>query len=150
MHPPPKQLLQFLTPYDRAVQDLALAVRSLVLDELAPCHETMYDAYSAVALGYGPTDRLKDGICHVAVYSKHVNLGFNRGAELADPDRILHGTGKWIRHVTIKSLDDLERPAIRKYLQRAKQAGIKSSDAAWPAKVISTVRGNYPTKRRPG
>jgi hypothetical protein len=35
--------------------------------------------------------------------SKHVNLGFNYGAELPDPSKLLEGTGKLYRHVKIKS-----------------------------------------------
>ena len=62
---------------------------------------------------------MKDGFCHVVAYSTHVNLGFNRGAELPDPARILKGTGKAIRHMTIRSHEDLDSPVIRRYLQAA-------------------------------
>ena len=92
-YPPPPELIKFLKPYDPEIQKLALGVRSLVLEEMAPCHENIYDAYSAVAIGYGTSDRLKDGIFHVAVYAKHVNLGFNHGATLDDPLGILEGAG---------------------------------------------------------
>src|ERR1700740_633655 len=102
-YPPPADLKKLLRPYDREVQKLALSVRALGLAELAPCYENIYDAYSAVAIGYGPSDRLGDGICHIAVYSKHVNLGFNYGAMLPDPKKILKGTGSSIRHITIKT-----------------------------------------------
>src|ERR1700740_3268956 len=96
-YPPPADLKKFLRPYDREVQKLALSVRALVLAEMAPCYENIYDAYSAVAIGYGPSDRVSDGIFHIAVYSKHVNLGFNDGASLADPKGILQGNGNRIR-----------------------------------------------------
>ena len=97
---------------------------SLVLEEMAPCHENIYDAYSAVAIGYGPTDRLKDGVFHIAVYANHVNLGFNHGAALDDPLGILQGAGNQIRHVTIKTPADLERPEIRSYIKRARKLAI--------------------------
>ena len=48
---PPAALSEFLKPYDREVQKLALDLRALVLEEMAPCHENIYDAYSAVAIG---------------------------------------------------------------------------------------------------
>lgn len=38
---------------------------------------------------------------YVNVFSKHVNVGFYQGALLADPARILHGDGKWMRHVKL-------------------------------------------------
>src|SRR5437762_9502559 len=90
-HPPPAALKKFLRPYDKQVQDLALRLRALLLAEMAPCYENIYDAYSAVAIGY-------DNIFHIAVYSQHVNLGFNEGATLEDPKGILIGDGKRIRH----------------------------------------------------
>jgi hypothetical protein len=154
-HPPPAALVKFLKPYDRAIQDLALKLRSLVLEEMAPCYENIYDAYSAVAIGYGTSDRLRDGIFHIAVYTKHVNLGFNHGATLADPLGILKGTGNQIRHISIKTPADLARPEIRVYVRRARKVAIddarKLGDAA-PKNiegVVSTVKAIYPKRRRP-
>src|ERR687884_241193 len=95
-YPVPAALKKFLKPYDREVRDLALSLRALVLAEMAPCYENIYDAYSAVAIGYGASDRLSDGIFHIAVYTKHVNLGFNDGATLHDPKGILQGSGSRI------------------------------------------------------
>ena len=153
----PPALRKFLEPYDREVRDLALKLRALVIEEMAPCYENIYDAYSAVAIGYGTSERLSDGVCHIAVYSKHVNLGFNDGATLADPKKILKGIGKSIRHITIKKTSDLARPEIRSYLRRARKA---ASQAGKPRRteqtsqlkdkqVISVVRAIYPRKRRP-
>src|SRR6184192_4490763 len=120
-YPPPAALKKFLKPYDREVRDLALQLRALLLEEMAPCYENIYDAYSAVAVGYGTSDKLRDGIFHIAVYSKHVNLGFNEGATLPDPKRILQGNGNQIRHITIKSVEDIKRPELRAYIRRAKK-----------------------------
>ena len=153
-HKPPAALIKFLKPYDREVQKLALDLRALVLEEMAPCHENIYDAYSAVAIGYGPTDRVSDGIFHIAVYTKGVNLGFNQGATLADPSGILEGTGKQIRHIKIRSPSDLERPELRGYVRRARQVAIDDArklGKTAPAVdgVISTVKAIYARKRRP-
>ncbi len=160
---PPPALIKFLKPYDRAVQKLALQLRAQVLQELAPCYENIYDAYSAVAIGYGSSDRFTDGICHIAVYAKHVNLGFNYGASLNDPAGVLQGTGKRIRHITIKTLADLARPEIRAFLRRAQELALEDAhklgenrvrpEMATPQKpgnVVSVVKAVYPKKRRPG
>lgn len=148
---PPKELLEFLQPYDPKIRKLALALRTLVIEEMAPCCENIYDAYNAVAIGYGPTDRLKDGVFHIAVYPKHVNLGFNKGASLADPKGILKGTGKAIRHLTMSSLADVARPEVRSYVRRArKAAGHPAPETAGSGRVVSVVKAIYPTRRRPG
>jgi hypothetical protein len=154
-YPPPADLKKFLRPYDRDVQKLALRVRALVLEEMAPCYENIYDAYSAVAIGYGTSERLGDGIFHVAVYSRHVNLGFNDGATLDDPKGILEGKGNRIRHISIKSESDLARPEIRAYIRRAKKKALAEArklgekPSPKPAGVISTVKAIYAKKRRP-
>src|SRR5215471_5644428 len=148
-YPPPADLKKFLRAYDRDVQRLALNLRALVLDEMAPCYENIYDAYSAVAIGYGTSDRLGDGVFHIAVYSSHVNLGFNDGATLADPKGILQGKGNRIRHISIKSESDLARPEIRAYIRRAKKKALAEArklgekPPAKPAGVISTVKAVY-------
>jgi hypothetical protein len=154
-YPPPPELINFLGPYDREIQDLALKLRVLVLEEMTPCYENIYDAYNAVAIGYGSSDRLQDGVLHVAVYAKHVNLGFNEGATLDDPLGILMGAGKRIRHITINTPADIARPEIRAYIRRARKLAAddahKLGDTP-PKKikgVVSTVKAIYPKKRRP-
>src|SRR5579871_5914457 len=92
-YPAPKELIRYLKPFDPAVRDLALATRQTVLEEMTPCVETVVDAYSAVAIGFGPSGKLSEDICHVATYTKGVNLGFNRGARMADPEGVLEGSG---------------------------------------------------------
>jgi hypothetical protein len=154
-YPPPAALKKFLKPYDREVQNLALSLRALLLEEMAPCYENIYDAYSAVAIGYGASEKLGDGIFHLAVYSRHVNLGFNDGATLADPKQILQGNGNRIRHITIKSESDLARPEIRAYIRRAKKKAsaearkLGEKPLKKPAGVVSTVKAIYARKRRP-
>ncbi len=160
MYPPPSDLIKFLKPYDPAIRKLALQVRAVVLEELAPCHENIYDAYSAVAIGYGSSDRLRDGICHVAVFTKHVNLGFNQGVLLKDPDGVLQGAGKQIRHLKIRTAADLARPEVQGFLKSALQLAREDArklgetslaEAARGKKprVISTVKAVYKKKRRP-
>jgi hypothetical protein len=147
-YPPPAALKKFLRPYDKQVQDLALRLRALLLEEMAPCYENIYDAYSAVAIGY-------DDIFHIAVYSQHVNLGFNEGATLDDPKGILVGDGKRIRHISIKSVEDLKRPEIRSYIRRARKKSLAEAKKLGevpkpkPPGVVSTVKAIYPKKRRP-
>ena len=150
MYPPAKALREFLKPYDRAVRDLALALRAVVTEELVPCHETVYDGPYAVSLGYGPTGRMRDQICHVVVFARHVNLGFYYGAFLPDPDGVLEGTGSQIRHIKIQSAADMERPCIRKYLRTA----LEMADVAdTPDRVLkgltTVVKEGPPNKRRP-
>ncbi len=49
---------------------------------------------------------------YVGVYRAHVNVGFFRGAELPDPRGLLEGTGKRMRHVTIKPGSEFDSVAL--------------------------------------
>jgi hypothetical protein len=150
-YPAPRALLKFLQPYDPSIRQLALRLRAVVLNELSPCCENIYDAYSAVALGYGPTARLQHGVCHIAVYTRHVNLGFNQGATLPDPKRLLQGTGKWIRHITFRSEAEVQRPEVLQYLRRAHKLSLQDkSTPTGPRTLVSSVKRIYQKKRRPG
>ena len=117
--PPNRQLLGYLTAYDPHVSDLLLALREIVLEEAPDAIESISKGY-AVAIGFSFTGKpLKDGFCHVVAYKTHVNLGFNRGALLPDPNRVLAGSGKLIRHLAVRNRNELEHPAVRRYLQAA-------------------------------
>ena len=117
--PPDRQLITYLAPYDPQIANLALALREIVLEEAPEAIESLVNGY-AVTIGFSFTGKpLKDGFCHVVTYSTHVNLGFNRGAELQDPDKVLEGSGKSIRHIRIRNHEDLDRPLVRRFLRAA-------------------------------
>ncbi|HTV66032.1 MAG TPA: DUF1801 domain-containing protein [Bryocella sp.] len=143
--PPDQQLLSYLAAYDPHISSLTLALRELVLEEAPDAIESVVKGY-ALAIGFSFTGRpLKDGFCHVVTYSTHVNLGFNRGAQLPDPNGVLTGDGKSIRHITFQDESDLERPFVRRYLLAAiEQVGVqqplepirRTSKARKPARGI--------------
>jgi len=49
---------------------------------------------------------------YVNAFTSHVNVGFFRGAELADSAGLLEGTGKYMRHVKVKPGDGIEAKAL--------------------------------------
>jgi hypothetical protein len=59
------------------------------------------------------------GICYLQSNKADVNFGFNEGAQLNDPKRRLHGSGKSMRHVKIKNLDDLDEGYFRTLVEQA-------------------------------
>jgi len=116
---PDRRLLTYLAPYGPNITELTLALREAVLEEAPDAMESIVKGY-ALAIGFSFTGKpLKDGFCHVVTYPSHINLGFNRGALLPDPNRVLIGKGKSIRHITIRDQSELDRPLIRRYLQAA-------------------------------
>jgi len=147
--PPDHQLLSYLASYDPHISDLTLAVREMVLDEAPEAIESVSRGY-AVAIGFSFTGKpLKDGFCHIVTYSTHVNLGFNRGALLPDPNRVLKGTGKAIRHISIRNQGELDPPFVRRYLQAAiEQVGGPPLQGTPDRSRQNLVRRLRRTKRR--
>jgi hypothetical protein len=59
------------------------------------------------------------------VGKNHITFIFIRGTSLPDPKGLLEGTGKNIRHVKIKSPEDLSRPGLRELLKSAARLNAK-------------------------
>jgi hypothetical protein len=115
---PDPQVLEFIARHDGHVTDLALALRAVVLEEAPQAVEATYGNHrSAVWYGRGP--KMNDMFAYIAVAKNHVNLGFCRGASVPDPDDVLEGDGKVMRHVKFRSEADLDRPFVRRYIRAA-------------------------------
>lgn len=60
-----------------------------------------------------PTFETKDPFCFYMVGKNHVTFGFHYGTSLADPQGLLEGTGKNIRHVKLRTAQDLEQKGLK-------------------------------------
>lgn len=67
-----------------------------------------------------PTACLREAaFAYVDAFTAHVNVGFYRGAELADPARLLVGTGKYMRHVKLGPGSDVDAMALIELIEAA-------------------------------
>jgi hypothetical protein len=66
-----------------------------------------------------PTFEVEGPMCFFMAGKKHVTFGFLRGALLKDPAGLLEGTGKSLRHVKLRSVEDLKRPELKKLIGEA-------------------------------
>lgn len=101
-----------------AVQEVARAARSLIFEVLPQTVEVVWEKQKNAGYGTGPKKQTQH-FSWIMPHAGHVNLGFNYGAELSDPQGLLEGTGALFRHVKLRSLDDLRRPGLRALLQQA-------------------------------
>src|SRR6478735_6981425 len=64
-----------------------------------------------------PTACIDDaGFAYVNAFKAHVNVGFFRGAEIADPEKLLEGTGRLMRHVKLRPNCDVNARALTKLI----------------------------------
>ena len=90
---------------------IARSTRQLILSTFPKVVEVVWVKQKNIGYGIGPKKKTEH-FCYIMPASKHVNLGFNYGAELDDPKSLLEGTGKLFRHIKIRKLSDLENPDL--------------------------------------
>ncbi len=56
---------------------------------------------------------------YVNVFTSHVNVGFFQGATLPDPERLLQGNGKFMRHVKLRPGTMRNDAALGKLIEAA-------------------------------
>lgn len=108
-----------MKPYDERIQNLTMELRNFITDLAPQTNELIWDNYNEVALAYSKSEKLKDAFCHIAVYSGHVNFGFNRGAELTKQTVKLNGKGKLIRHISVKDFQSFPKKEIKDMIWEA-------------------------------
>ena len=99
------------------VREIAARVRRLFLEAMPGAVEQVDPPDGLIAYGTGP--RLGEQVLAIAPHANHVNLQFADGVDLADPAGLLEGTGKRVRHVKSRTLEDAERPALGELIAQA-------------------------------
>jgi hypothetical protein len=74
--------------------------------------ELLHDGCPVACLGDAPYG-------YVNVFTSHVNVGFFHGAALPDPDRLLQGTGKFMRHVELRPGTSINAAALGRLINAA-------------------------------
>jgi hypothetical protein len=97
-----------LLPVARAARDLVRANAPLLTERLCMGVPTWFD---------------RGRVLYLADYHDHVNLGFYQGVRVADPHRLLEGTGKSLRHVKIYTVAMARVPELAGLVQSAAALG---------------------------
>jgi hypothetical protein len=74
--------------------------------------ELLHDSHPTACVGDA-------AFAYVNVFKAHVNVGFFRGAEIADPNALLEGTGKYMRHVKLRPGRVVDAAAVAKLIETA-------------------------------
>ena len=132
---PGAELERFMARFDPAVVKVAQDARAMLRRQLPGAFELVYDNYNALAIGFSPTERTPDAIVSVALYPRWVSLFFLYGATLADPLRLLQGSGKQVRSIRLETASTLETPGVRALLK----AAVAQSDVPMPSGGRGTI-----------
>ena len=74
--------------------------------------ELLHDGHPTACVGDA-------AFAYVNAFTAHVNVGFFRGAELADPEGLLEGAGKFMRHVKLRPDREVNAAALKELIDTA-------------------------------
>jgi hypothetical protein len=120
------------------VVSTAIAARKAVLKLAGECSELIYETY-CISNAFTFTGKQGQGFIHIATYAKHVNLGFDYGTKLEDPEGLLQGTGKLIRHIRLNGVSDVKRASVARLIKGAVQQGLAMAELKGGNVVASVI-----------
>lgn len=96
----------------RPQRDLVNSIRRIIREAAPELEETIKWGQPCYVHGGA-------NVCYLAPTADRVNFGFFRGADLDDPEHLLEGTGKKLRHVKVWLGKDLRKDALKTLVRRA-------------------------------
>ncbi len=146
---PEKQLARFIAKYTPAIGAMAHAALAKLRRQLPGAVELVYDNYNGLAIAFGPTERTSAAIVSITLYPRWVSLFFVHGAVLPDPQKLLKGSGKTIRHIVLDSASDLDGPGIRALIAHARAAAVVEFGSARRGRIVIKSISKKQRPRRP-
>lgn len=125
IHP---DFLKHLKHKEQALIELYLDLRAFILEIHPQSNELLYHTHALTSL-YSVSEKMGDGFCMIPIYTNHLNLGFNKGTVIKDPKKLLHGTGKWIRHIPVKKISDYRNKDVEALIKSAIDLALEDSTA---------------------
>ncbi len=110
-----EELIEITVPDMRPI---AQELRQVILEVDPDAVEVVRLGDRAATYGIGPK-KMSEGYSYILPHKNWVNLGFYKGADLDDPAGLMEGTGKKLRHVKIRSVDDARKVEIRELIAQA-------------------------------
>ena len=137
---PEAQLASFYAKYEPPIAKLGKALRAKLRNRLPGLFEIVYvyENQDALVISYSPTENGYEGLCGISLYPRHAQLFFGQGAQLSksDPQRLLQGSVKTVRHVVLSSVADFESAEIQALLAAALKLSKLRLDASAKGAMI--------------
>lgn len=103
----------FISELPDDIKEITTTLRKLILD----ASPKLVDAYKWSMPNYSYNGL----VCYLQPAKKHVNLGFTKGNELVGKDshNVLEGSGKTMRHIKIKKIEDIHSEIFTELIHEA-------------------------------
>lgn len=103
-----QEITRYIDQAPASQKEIMEAIRTIIHQEVKNVREAF--KWSRPVFG------LSGDIAYLQANKNHVNLGFYKGAEkLRDPNKLLEGTGKTMRHIKLRNVSDIDRALLREW-----------------------------------
>lgn len=110
--------------------------------------ELVYDNYNFFVIGFAPGKRPSEAVFSIAADRNGVRICFLQGAVLADPHKLLTGSGTTVRNFKLTKSTDLDEPAVRDLITQAiAKARVPFSSSQARMLVLQFVSGKQRPRR---
>lgn len=113
------QLRTLITQFAPNYQRLISATRRSLKKRLPTALELVYEYGDFFVISYSPNEHGYEGALGIRASADGVKLFFNHGKQLADPAKLLRGSGKQARAVSLESASTLNHPAVKDLIDQA-------------------------------
>jgi hypothetical protein len=113
---PEAQLQSFNDRFDPAQQKFIQSVRAALRKRFPTANELAYDYSSFFVIAYSPTEQGIEAPISLAFRADRVELYFNHGPQLADPKKLLRGSGKLTRFIQLDTVKQLDDPDVKAFI----------------------------------
>lgn len=96
---------------------LIQALRALIRQMVPNAIESVNMGWEVVL--FSTSEKMKDTILAILPRAEYVNVQFYDGTVLPDPGRRLEGTGKRLRHVKVRRVEDTQDAQLRALIEAA-------------------------------
>jgi hypothetical protein len=100
----------------KEAQQIVNFVREIVANVVPDANEKAMYGGIVFELEYLTPKRL---FCGAFVRKEYVTIEFDRGAELNDPKGFLEGSGKYRRHLKIRSIADVKTKKLKDFISQS-------------------------------
>jgi len=103
---------------NNTIKTISQQLRDVILSDYPEAVEVVRLGDGAACYGVGPK-KMSEAHVYIMPKANYVNLGFFHGTNIADPQKLLEGNGKKMRHIKVKTLEEANNPDLKTLISQA-------------------------------
>jgi Domain of unknown function (DU1801) len=113
------QLRELVARFAPGHERLIGTMRRWLRKRLPTAHELVYEYRGWFVISFSPNEHGYEGVLAIRGDANGIDLYFNGGKELPDPEKLLGGSGKLVRSIHVEGAATLKRPAVAALVDEA-------------------------------